>query len=287
MYTVSNTLRTAINNNTPQRVLLEFRNRSFSNEDILVEEGVELNEEFCGETDLTIGLTPSAEISFTMINEDGQLRNFTFGKFTAWLGARIDSGTPGNSAKTKTFTEGGSSKLYEFTPLGVFIADRPNVVTTKTIDIVANDQMTLFDKDMPSDSALSVTYPITLENLFKKLCTKAGVEYKSSNFLNKGISVPKRPKVFDTATMREVLGWIAEAACSIARFDRDGKLEMAWFKTVNKTFDENDYTEFSPYWYETSAINGLNVRNSEKVVELNTGSGNNKYMILDNPFLTD
>lgn len=287
MYTVSNTLRTAINNNTPQRVLLEFGNRSFSNEDILVDEGVELREEFCSETDLTIGLTPSAEISFTMVNDSGQLRNFAFGTFTAWLGARIDSGTPANSAKTKQFTENGESKLYEFTPLGTFIANRPNVVTTKTIDIVANDRMILFDKDMPSDSALSVTYPITLENLFKKLCTKAGVSYKSSDFLNKGISVTSRPKVFDTATMREVLGWIAEAACSIARFDRDGRLEMAWFTTVNRTFNEDDYSDFSPYWYEIAPINGLNVRNSEKVVELNTGSGSNKYMILDNPFLTD
>jgi len=292
MYTVSQTLATALANKTPQRVLLEFVGANdtvtdtFSNEDIVVSTGVELTEMFNSETDLTIGLCPSAEIRFDMLNDEGQLDDFEFGKFRAWLGARIDSGTPSSSAKTKNFTEDGVSRKYEFTPLGTFIADRPAVVKKKILTITANDQMQLFDKDMPTATALNVTYPITLENLFKKLCAYVSVSYKSSNFTNKALVVPSQPEAFENATMREVLGWIAEAAGSIARFDRDGKLEMAWFNTVTAAYDEHKYTEFTPTWYETAAIDGLHVRNSNSETETVVGTDpTNNYLIQDNPFL--
>lgn len=287
MYTVSQTLQTAIANGTPQRVLLEFTdaNVSFSNEDIVVSTGVELSEMFNSDEDLTIGKCPSAEIRFDMLNDNGQLEQFGFGKFKAWLGARIDSGTPANSAKTKTFTGTLYDGLYEFTPLGVFVADRPSVVKKKILTITANDQMQLFDKDMPSASELGITYPATLSSLFVKLCTYVGVQYKSATFLNSTLTVSSQPEDFEDATMREVLGWIAEAACSIARFDRDGLLEMAWFSTVNSVYDEHNYTDFSPSWYATKAIDGLHVRNANSEAETVLGQSTNNYLIQDNPFL--
>ena len=211
MYTVSQTLQTAIANGTPQRVLLEFTdaNVSFSNEDIVVSTGVELSEIFNSETDLAIGKCPSAEIRFDMLNDNGQLENFQFGKFKAWLGARIDNGTPANSAKTKTFSGGLYPGLYEFTPLGVFIADRPAVVKKKILSITANDQMQLFDVDMPTATAMSLTYPTTLSTLFTKMCNYVGVQYKSATFLNSTLTGSSQPEDFEDATMREVLGWIA------------------------------------------------------------------------------
>lgn len=287
MYTVSQTLQTAIANGTPQRVLLEFTvaNVSFSNEDIVVSTGVELDEMFNSETDLAIGKCPSAEIRFDMLNDNGQLENFQFGKFKAWLGARIDNGTPANSAKTKTFSGGLYPGLYEFTPLGVFIADRPAVVKKKILSITANDQMQLFDVDMPTATAMSLTYPTTLSTLFTKMCNYVGVQYKSATFMNSTLTVSSQPEDFEDATMREVLGWIAEAACSIARFDRDGQLEMAWFSTVNSVYDEHNYTDFSPSWYATKAIDGLHVRNANSEAETVLGQSTNNYLIQDNPFL--
>ena len=293
MYTIPNTLQTALANGTPQRVLIEFTKKpngtayspvvQYSNEDILVDTGVELDETFQSEEDFAVGGTPSAEIRFTMVNDAGQLKTFQFGTFTAWLGARIDSGTPASGTKTKTFTEGGVSRTYQFTPLGTFIAARPNIVSTKTIDVDANDQMTLFDVEMPGDTALNLTWPSTLGNLFVKMCNYVGVNYVSSTFTNSTLSVASRPKAFNNATMRDVLGWIAEAAGSVAKFDRDGRMKLAWFNTVNKTYTESDYSDFTPYRYETAAVNKLSVRKdgSEHV----TGSGSNAYMILNNPFI--
>lgn len=287
MYPVSQTLRTAIANGTPQRVLLEFVDAgvSFSNEDILISAGVEMDELFNSETDLTIGLCPSAEIRFDMLNDNGQLEDFEFGKFRAWLGARIDSGTPAGGAKTKTYTENGKTALYEFTPLGTFIADRPSVVKKKILSITANDQMALFDVSMPSAQDLNLTYPTTLDVLYKRLCVYAGVNYATGTFLNSDIVVKAEPEDFADATMREVLGWIAEAACSVARFNREGNLEMAWFNTITASFDEHNYTEFTPTWYETKAIDGLHIRNANSETEKTLGQSTNNYLIQDNPFL--
>lgn len=286
MQTLSTTLATAIAAGNPQRVLLEFTDynpvRQFSNEDIFVSNGVQLSAEFNSETDLTIGLCPSAEIQFSMRNDESQLANFEFGTFIAYLGARIDAGTPAASAKTKTFTENGQTVTYEFAPLGTFIAKRPDIVVKKIIDVDANDQMTLFDEDMPSGI---VAYPTTLSGLASALCTRVGVTLKSATFLNSTLAVSVEPEQFENATMREVIGWIAEAAGSIARFDRNGQLEFAWFQTVNKTFDENNYTEFTPTWYATQAVDGLHIRNADSTAEYTYGTGRNAYMIQDNPFL--
>lgn len=295
MYQFSQTLATALASNAKQRVLLEFFKRpdgtaydpvvQFSNEDILLTSGLHLNTEFNSETDLTIGLCPSAEIQFSMLNDEGQLADFDFGTFRAYLGAEITEGTPGAGAVTKTFAEKGRNALYEFAPLGTFFVQRPDIVRKAIIDVDANDLMTLFDEDMPDAATLGFTYPVTLAQLAAKLCTHIGVELKTNTWLNSTISVTAKPEQFDNATMREVIGWIAEAGCSIARFDRNGLLEFAWFSQVNKVYDEHDYSEFTPTWYETAQIDKLNIRNADSTAEYVYGSGENAYMIQDNPFL--
>ena len=287
MYTFSQTLQTALAAHNPQRVLLDFGNGvTFTNEDIVMSAGVQLDSSFNSETDLTIGLCPSSEIKFAMLNDVNQLDEFEFGQFVAYLGARIDTGTPAQDAVTMTYTEHGVSALYEFAPLGTFVAKRPNVIRSTIVDVAANDLMTLFDVEMPTKTELNLTYPTTLATLLGKLCTYLGVTLKPNmSFLNSSMSVSKEPKQFNGATMREVLGWIAEAACSIARFNREGQLELVWFNTTAKVYDEHDYKEFTKYWYETEAINKLHIRNADSSAESKYGSGSNAYMIQDNPFL--
>lgn len=288
MYTISQTLQAALAAGTPQRVLIEFPSAGidFSNEDISISRGIELNEMFMSETDMTAGVCPSAEIQFDMLNDNGQLDEFEFGTFKAWLGARIDSGTPAQSAKTKTFVENGATRTYEFTPLGVFIAERPAVVRKKILSITANDQMTLFDVDMPSATALGVTYPTTLGTLFVKMCDYLSVSYASSTFMNSTLAVAKEPDEFEGASMRDVLAWIAEAACSIARFSRDGTLEMVWFVAVNKTYNEHYYSEFAYSWYETAAVDGIDIKNANSKAHTALGTNpTNVYAIMNNPFL--
>lgn len=283
MYQLSASLQSAIAAGNKQRVLLEFTGRSFSNEDVSVSSGISLREAFCDETDLVIGQCLSAELEFTLLNDSYQLQSFEFGTFKACLGAAITSGTP--MGKTQTFSENGKSVTYEFAPLGTFIATKPDVLRQKIITLTANDQMILFDKDMPDAETLGIEYPATIGTIFLKLCNYAGVQYETLNFLNAGITVLEEPESFSTSTMREVLAWIAEAACSNARFNRDGKLEFVWFNTTSKSFNDNSTVEFVPTWYTVAAIDGLHIRNQDSTTEIVLGQNTNNYMIQDNPFL--
>ena len=313
MYVLSETLQAAIDADAPQRALIEFFEKPdgedykdehgysapvvFSNEDILMTDGIRLTSEFNSETDLTIGLCPSAQIRFSMLNDNGQLEDFEFGKFRAYLGAKIAEDTPDfepdeeDTARKVNFLDDG---LYEFAPLGVFIAHRPDVVRKKIIEVDANDLMVLFDDELPSDMVLN--YPATLYQIANFLCGINDVSLKTNTWMNSALSVAAEPEQFKGATMREILGWIAEAACANAMFNREGQLEFKWFNTVDRTFDEHDYSEFTTAWYETKKIDGLNIRNADSTAELPLvwdeqtgkaiqGTGTNVYMIQDNPFL--
>lgn len=317
LYVLSPTLQAAINAGNPQRVLIDFfakpdgewyendqgvvERRSFSNEDILMTEGIRLTSEFNSETDLTIGMCPSAQIRFSMLNDNGQLEDFEFGYFRAYIGAKIDSMIWGRNSYVKEFVENGETLYYEFAPLGVFFAQRPDIVRKKIIEVDANDLMVLFDKEMP-EGLINYTNNTTLYNIAHALCgyvnptSPAIVTLKRNSWDNSDIKVTSEPEQFKGATMREVIGWIAEAACANAVFNREGQLEFRWFTTVDRTYDEHDYSEFTATWYETKPIDGLNIRNADSTAELplvyneqtgdiDRGTGTNVYMIQDNPFL--
>ena len=288
----SNTFRTAVANGNKQRMVFQFTSGTIiSNEDIDIESGVDFHETFCSETDLTIGLCPSSEISFVLLNDDGHWSSFTFGTFYAYIGVLISSTANGSSAVRRpsisisgtsmTVSGNGVSETYELCKLGTFIAPRPAVVHKKRIDVQANDQMTLFYDDFPSD----ITFPKTAGQLLQALCTKVGVSATTYTFLNSTLSLATKPDTYETCTMREVLGHIAEVAGAIARFNRDGNLELAWFNTVQRTFNEGNYTGFEPSWYTVPLVNKLTVRNDNSNAESTVGSGSNAYLIQNNPFL--
>lgn len=293
MISVSSAFQTALANGNPQRMVFSFSNRIISNEDIDIEVGVHFLEEFCSETDLTIGLTPSAEISFDLLNDDGYFDDFGFGTFTAYLGVRTSTATNSSTAirptysisgTTLTVTGRGVQETYELCSLGVFIALRPDVVQNSTISVTANDKMTLFDRDMPED--LEITYPATMKQILQAMCTYLGITLATTSFINDSLSVTEAPAAFENATMREVLGWIAEASGSNARINRAGYLELVWLNEVNKTIDEDNYSEFTHSWFNAAGVDQLHIRNADSTEEEILGSsGDNKYMIQNNPFL--
>lgn len=286
MYEVSDALRSAIDAGNPQRCLLVFNEDEFSNEDILMSGGIELDEEFNSDEELTIGSCPSSMLRFTLLNDVGQLSEFEFGWFTAYIGARIDSGYP--TEITRTYTENGVELTYAFAPLGTFYAEKPTVIAKKTINVVAYDQMILAEKTLPSSTALGITYPTTLGTIYECVCDCIGVTPVSLEFLNSDLEVAAEPEEFAKAKVRDVLGWIAECACSIARINRDGQIELAWFNTTETVYNESYYSQFSPAWYATEAINGMYCRDTGDGTESSVGtSKTNNYLIMNNPFLRE
>jgi len=302
MYTPSETLQTALDAGNPQRILLEFTDpdsgdvEAFSNEDIDISDGLRVNRTFNGDEELTVGLCPSAEVQFSLLNDERQLADFRFGECAVWIGARIDEGTPDQDAKTETFTENGVEVLYEFAPIGVFIVERPDIVQRDIIQITANDRMSKFDVEMPSKTTLGLnpttSNPVKIRELLSAMCNYVGVALASGApnwFMNSDLSFSTWPsKYFESRTMREVLKWIAEAAGSIARFNRYGQLEIAWLNDLTETvaYDENNYSDFTQTWYEVAQIDGLKVRNQDETSESTVGTDpENPYVIAGNPFL--
>jgi len=377
MYNASEAFHEAVANGAHQIALLIFDDAVFTNDDINVTTGIEFNDYFNTEEDLTIGQALSNEISFSIFNDHGLLNDYEFGDFTATIGAQIGNETvtaqgtiqvqstyhtyvayssspylkrdgsniasqPAREVKSILIYEGivycllsnnavvgykdsngavqsvtvngfmkaqlarwigkgisydktsrilkiwqgTNRRTYEFVPLGVFNAERPNVPYVNEIHFTCYDLMQRFEKDMPDDATLGITWPSTFGNLFIKMCQHVGVQYASTYFVNSSAQLSTRPEEFDNATMREVLQWLAEAAGSVARFDRDGKLKFDWLHTeTGLEIDEHGYSEFNPHWYETKKITKVYNRASNGEYENTTGTGNEAYLIQDNPLL--
>lgn len=304
MISVSNAFLTALHAGAPQRwaFVWDADNTILTNEDISVEEGVSYDETFCSETDLTIGLTPSSHMSFTMLNADYQWLNFPFGRFTAKLGVRI-SVTENGSARTRrptivingnTMTASGNGVLetYELAPFGIFYAKRPDILRRTQIAVDAYDAMTLFDCNMPSFATLGISdssLPVSAGTLLDAMCSYLNVTTVtdlSSTFLNHGVTLAKEPENFSTSSMRDVLAYIAELGCAIARFNREGKLNLVWLNPINVSYNEHGYVAFDRTEYATTPVNKLSVRNEDQTQETVVGTGTTSpYMIQDNPFL--
>lgn len=180
----------------------------------------------------------------------------------------------------------GERSRYEFVPLGKFSALRPDVPSRIYIDFTCHDFMQKFDIEMPASEALGIEYPTTVGGILQKCCDYVKVENgETGTFINSGLEVAEEPEVFSKCTMREVIGWIAEAACANAKIDRDGKLRLRWLTGTSQMLDEHHYTEFQPFWYESGRVDRVLNRDTANAADDVNGAGRNGYLIQDNPFL--
>ena len=216
------------------------------------------------------------------ITKANPVNSFMLEKSKRWEGKGMFYNS---SSRMLMIYNAGTRERYEFCPLGVFIANRPNVPDKIEISLTCYDLMQMTEQDMPSASALGISYPTTIGTLFKKICAFLGVGYKTATFINSNADIEKEPEKFSDATIRTVLGWIAEAAGSNVRFDRDGELVIDWLKNTPLVYSEGDYQSFDPYWYETPVVDKLYIRNTDNNSEVTRGNGKVPYLIQDNPFL--
>lgn len=215
-------------------------------------------------------------------NTEPKVNSFMKNKAKGWAGKGFYYS---NTTRLLNIYDTGIQQVYEFCPLGYFSAERPKAPDTILIDMNCYDYMVKFDDDMPSNGELGVSYPVTLGNLLKKICDYAGVDCKSTKFINSTATLTERPKEFDNATMRDVIKWIAEAAAGNARIDRDGKLVIDWIRRTDITLTANNYETFDPYWYKTKKITKVYNRASDGSFESVSGTGKEAYLIQDNPIL--
>lgn len=378
MYACSEEFHQGIANENPQIAMLIFNDAVFTNEDIDVTSGIEFNDYFNAEEDLTIGQALSNEVYFSLFNDDRLLNDYTFGEFLATIGVLVgmegykqvgsvtittgsarwvgyadypyvrrndsavlsqpsfpvmsmlgyegkvwvfsddgrfavyDDATGTNitqqnplnafmrnkskrwagkglyynrSSRILFIYEDGTRQRYEFVPLGLFVAERPKAPDVIEIDMTCNDFMMKFEKDMPNKEQLGISYPISFGGLLKKLCDYVGVKLKTVAFINSNAIIKQEPGEFENATMRDVIGWIAEAAGGNARIDRDGELVIDWLRETGQVINADGYETFNPYWYQTKKVTQLYNRSTDGSYDNHVGNGDEGYLIQDNPLL--
>lgn len=129
-------------------------------------------------------------------------------------------------------------KTFEYYPLGLFKFDAPKTQDKFMITLNAFDKMSVFDMpmsnyaDIQGDFWDNITFPITLGDLFGEVAFYYGYYPISTNIYNGTMQITQKPDLPPDITGRQLLGYIAEAACSVVRMNREGLLEMTWY-----TFD--------------------------------------------------
>lgn len=181
------------------------------------------------------------------------------------------------------FTSGGVDK-YEYVPLGTFYFDTPEQRRVANISCEALDGMQKFNVDV-DDWWAALKWPLTRGQLLQSLCAHVGVTLETTTFPGSTESIASAPMAGNGLVGKDVLGWIAETACSYARMSRDGGLELVWFTTQNVKLTQNQHFGDSPAEYETPAVEALHVMvaNTDLGVMLPEGGTGNEYQVLDNP----
>ena len=129
---------------------------------------------------------------------------------------------------------------WEYAPLGCFNIDEVNRLRN-TIEIKAIDNMIELDKTY---SLSKLSYPATLYQIYTNICDVADVNIGTPNFINKDYVVKERPK--GDLTFRDVLGYVAELSGSFAKCNRNGALELKWYKPTGLILDSSNRFNFVP-----------------------------------------
>lgn len=171
------------------------------------------------------------------------------------------------------------TEAYEMIPLGVFIVDKPMYNSRKTISIDAYDRMSLLDVDYEKGS---VSFPITVIGLLKRVCEISGIPLSTVSIANGDKTISEEPDAFKTATLREIVSWIAEISGNFARMNRYGELELRWFSRVSYALDAHDYSVCDVGYYEAAGVDRVVIRDRDND-DVVSGTGNNAVYIQNNP----
>lgn len=245
------------------------------------DDGIRWQEYFNRDKNIEIGAAVSSQIEIPLINVDGALNNFSFGRCKVYL----DVYDTANST-------------WRVCPMGVYIIDLPTKRRVKLISASGYDQMQRFDTICDSWwNGLNWSGGLTLLQILNSMAAQRGV-FVSANtasaLVNSSVTYTEPPFSCVEVTYREVLEYIAEATGTIARFDRDGYLDLRFFSaaqisgstvTINADTVGNTCLDIDIAEYQAAAIDLLKVKIAEDDIGVTVGSGTNQYTIVNNLFL--
>ena len=191
----------------------------------IAERGVIFNNYFNPDKNIQIGACVSSEVSMTLLNLDGALDNFTFGRCKIYL---------------DVYDEANSAWLN--CPMGVYLIEQPIGTAGKKIDVHGFDQMQLLDTEAtwwnPNDWSAGSTSLTAMLDIFAHA---ADIPIKTESWMD-DIYYSYSPFRKSNPTNREILEKVAEYAGAMAYFDRDGQLTMRWFTNAESGTAQVTYT---------------------------------------------
>jgi len=191
--------------------------------------GIELVDENIESSGITLTSVLNSDEDLTMGRAVMSEMNVTFLKDTLPSGIRWD-----DEAKLEIGVEYEGNTYW--TTLGYFTGTkRFAYATTGTLDYTAKDRMQKFDV-LATNWIASLSYPITVGEMYHSLCRFCGVPYEDgdelADMMNRSYnSFP----IDDTETYcRDILAAIAEACGCYAKITADGNCKMVWYKNVTE-----------------------------------------------------
>ena len=243
--------------------------------------GVVFNELFNPDKNIQIGRAVSSQIGMTLLNTDGALDNFSYGRCKVYL----DVYDSANSA-------------WLACPMGVYIIELPTKRKVQLINAVGFDQMTKLDAICDTWwNGLNWSGGVTLLQIVNGIASQVGVSVSSStasNIVNNTLTYTSAPFDCVEVTYRELLEFVAEATGTVARFDRNGALDLRWLKTptisgnpvtINTDTVGNQCLALDVGEYTVAQINRLRIKLAEGDTGATVGTGTNEYVIQNNLFL--
>lgn len=190
-------------------------------------------------------------------------------KWDGWYGLAVvrgKSNSLGYYYKFKTVDGNVTGHQYELCSLGYFYPSTTHTTNEEIISISGYDRMTLFDQDA-TDFLTNRDTTHMLSTVFSDLCAYVGVTGSIIGAIN-SVFVPTIG-VDTSLSLRQVLGYLAEAMGCIAKFKPDGTLGLYWTTTNNTDIDYN--FQRTVYNYSVAVIDKV------QFGSVSYGSGSNIY----------
>lgn len=197
----------------------------------------------------------------------------------SWLGKEI------------TVSEGLqlADESFEDVPLGVYTVAEANH-TLEGVEVVAYDNMTLFDKVVGFDQTSAEPFDI-----LSLACTDCGVTLGMAQAdveaLPNGTETLELFAENDIQTWRDLISWVALTLCAVATINRDGELELRQYSmTSDATIDESHrFTgcSFSDYACKYTGMSVVEITGQRTLYYHSTPDDGLTYNTGSNPLVQD
>lgn len=277
MIDIPNSVKELFKENYRQLVYIEFDNGDDTI--VLTEKNIEQGsfvwDRYCATGEmLEIGSAASAEIEFTLRNDDGYFLN------TAGEEVPVEDITFEGKELTVQIgvTDGNVENTVE---IGKFtIMSMPHKFST--INISALDRMTWFDLYVLTESN-PFNRLETVQTIVQKMCQALSIPYTFDSTLpNADLEVDTSQFFGDgqQTTFRQILQWVAAITGTCAYIDIDGALGFKWL-TVAEGVTITPYERYSSQVYEPVVFTGLTAQKNDERYHVGA-DGNYDFSILDN-----